>query len=130
MQRHIQALGAGTIVACVASLATYPAGSAELVTDEKSGSALKRVLEDLPGVEDDIKQQILSGLDEHSAVLTEPPVARDFVPALGSYRGQLVAAIGHDDHLQEMRREDEIGAGPAAVPHLEKSNASASAITG
>ncbi len=101
----------------------YPAGSAELVADEKSGSALKRVLEDLPGVEDNIKQQILSGLNEHGGVLTEPPVVKDFVPALGAYRGQLVVAIGHDGHLQEMRCQDEAGADRAAIPHLEESNA-------
>ncbi|MRH00694.1 hypothetical protein GIY21_10365 [Xanthomonas sontii] len=87
------------------------------------------MLENLPGVEDDIKQQILSGLDEHGGVLTEPTAAKDFVPTLRVYRGQLVA-VGHDDHLQEMRRQDEIGAGPAAVPQLKKSNVSASLIRG
>ncbi|MBB5943507.1 MULTISPECIES: hypothetical protein [unclassified Xanthomonas] len=69
----------------------------DLVTDEKSGSALERVLEDLTDIEDAIKQQILSGLDEDDRVLIEPPVAKDFVPVLRAYRDQLVADIGHDD---------------------------------
>ncbi|MBO9872827.1 MULTISPECIES: hypothetical protein [Xanthomonas] len=58
----------------------------DLITDEKSCSAFERVLEDLPGIEDAIKQQILSGLDEEDSGLIQPPVARDFAPVLCAYR--------------------------------------------
>ncbi|WP_028102026.1 hypothetical protein [Pseudoduganella violaceinigra] len=78
--------------------------------DEKSGSPLERVLRDLPGLTDEIRQEILAGFDAGEYTQVAPAIAIGIIPQLRAYRESLVSEIGHSDHLREMAREENAGA--------------------
>ncbi|MGZ5857342.1 MAG: hypothetical protein ACXWJK_08900 [Burkholderiaceae bacterium] len=83
--------------------------------DEKSGSAFERVLLDLPGIDDGVKQQILSGFDNEEYVLIEAVGAAELVSSIRAYLDNLVMEIGHSDYRAEMEREEQAGADPVKL---------------
>ncbi len=85
------------------------------LADEKSGSAFERVLLDLSGIEDGVKQQLLSGFDNQEYVLIEAVCAADLVPSIRAYRDKLIMEIGHSDYQREMAQEEQTGSDPVKL---------------
>ncbi len=81
----------------------------DFVADEKSGTALERVLSDLKGLPDVDRQRILAGFDNEEFTLIAPDLANRLIAPLRDYRDALVAEIGHADFLREMEREERSG---------------------
>lgn len=87
----------------------------EFLAEDKSGSAFERVLLDLLGVPEDMKQDILSGFEEQEYVLIEPSRAAALIQSLEAYQSQMVAQIGHSDWWVETQREEENGGDPVKL---------------
>lgn len=83
--------------------------------EEKSGSAIERVLRDLPEFSDTFRQEILAGFDEGESTLIRSEVAVALIPRLRAYRDSLISEIGHSDFLREMNREDQLGIPPVKL---------------
>lgn len=77
--------------------------------DDKSGTAIERVLRDLPGFPEKSRNEILAGFDDGNSTLIAPNVAAELVQRLRGYRDALIAEIGHGDFLREMNREENLG---------------------
>jgi hypothetical protein len=87
----------------------------EFFADDKSGSAFERVLSDLLGFDDEVKQEILSGFDDNEYTLIEPSYAAQMISPLKVYRDALIRDIGHSDFHKEIDREQSNGGDPVKL---------------
>ena len=84
-------------------------------TDDKSGTAFEHVLKELLGLGEDLKNEILAGLDDGEFTLIQPEQAQLLIKPLTEYKHALVREIGHEDWLKETEREKASGADPVQL---------------
>jgi hypothetical protein len=84
-------------------------------SDDKSGSAFEQVLKELHGLDEDLKNEILAGLDEGEFTLIQPEQAQLIIAPLTKFKASLVREIGHEDWAKETEREELAGADPVEL---------------
>ena len=80
--------------------------------DEKSGSAINGVLKALPKIPKELVQSIDSQFESAEFALISVEQTVPLLPALVSYRHQLLEQIGHDDWWKKAMEEDAAGLEP------------------